>query len=245
MAEIGAGASESVRELRVNVAAALRTNGGRTQVLSLVGRACLELLPVDGVAVSMMSPDQNRETWYVSDDLIGWIESMQMTLGEGPSFQAFNARRPVLVTDLALDAADAWPVLAAELASHPVGAIFAFPLQIGAIAIGVVDLYRHASGWFSPEQLTTALRIVDVAMVALLSLRPGDANGSGDEWLSHRPSDGPMVHQATGMLIAAHHIPAEQALSRLRGYAFSTGQLIEEVAQALTTKALSPAEIDG
>jgi hypothetical protein len=52
------------------------------------------------------------------------------------------------------------------------------------------------------------------------------------------------VHQATGMLIAALRIPAAQALVRLRGYAFATGRLVDDVARDIVARRLSPFDLD-
>lgn len=244
MTEPGIDEHDPIKTLRVAVAAAMRERDDKTRGLALVGQACVNLLPVDGVAMSMSSGGRHREVLYASDEVVAEIESTQLTLGEGPGFTAFEARRPVLVTDLAQDPAAAWPMLAAELADRPVGALFAFPLQIGAITAGVLEMYRRQPGWFNREQLAIALQIVDVATVAMLGLRPESSNAvGGDQWLAHLPPDRYVVHQATGMLIAHHRIPAAQALSRLRGYAFSSGQLIEDVARAITARRLSPADI--
>jgi hypothetical protein len=91
---------------------------------------------VDGASVSLMTTTDDRQVVYASDAVIEHVEALQFSLGEGPCFEAFQTRRPVLVPDLATAAAPAWPLFAAELAGHPVRAIFAFPLQFGAIRIG-------------------------------------------------------------------------------------------------------------
>ena len=101
---------------------------------------------MDGASVSVTTATHYRETLYVTDETIAVVESLQFTLGEGPCVEAFVHRRPVLIADLAADAATAWPIFAVEISAHPVGAIFAFPLQTGAITIGAMDLYRHQPG---------------------------------------------------------------------------------------------------
>jgi len=198
------------------------------------------LLPVDGASVSVMTNTDHRETLYASDETAGLLESLQFTLGEGPCFDAFLHRRPVLVADLAADSATAWPVFAAEIASYPVGAIFAFPLQTGAITIGAIDLYRHRPGWLTPDELAIALRMVDLAGLALLGMRHGQTDG---EWLAELPDHRTVVHQAVGMLIAEHRVPPDHALARLRGYAFAAGRTVEAVAADLTSRRMHPAEI--
>lgn len=231
---------ESISRVRAAVISALR-EGTAGDPLQRVAQACVDLLPVDGVSISMMSGTQHRETLYASDEISAHIETLQFSLGEGPCFEAFHTRSPVLVPDLGAATAVSWPVFAAEIADQPIGAIFAFPLQSGAIRIGALDLYRRSPGWLTQTEVGTALQVVDIATLALLGLQVDPAEG---EWVLSLPRDREQVHQATGMLIGAFRIPPEQALARLRAYAFTAGRMVEDVADDIVTRRLSPVDLD-
>lgn len=223
--------------------AALRDNDSKLDALARVIRACVDVLPVDGASVSVMSGPRERETLYASDEIAAKIEDVQFSLGEGPCFEAFATRRPVLVPDLQQASVVAWPMFAAAIVSMPIGAIFAFPLQAGAIGIGAIDLYRRRPGWLSDDELAVALEVVDLVATVLLGLRLGDP--TDPEGLRGVLSPGrEQVHQATGMLIAAFSISAEEALARLRGYSFVTDRPLDAVAKDLVTRRLSPFELD-
>lgn len=230
--------------VRAAVRAALLGQAGGVDVVRQLCAACVELLPVDGASVSVMSDTDNRETVYASDEVIARVEAVQFTLGEGPCFEAFETRRPVLVPDLAGMATPSWPLFAAEMIGQPVGAIFAFPLQSGAISIGAMDLYRRTPGWLSSEQVALALHAVDIATLALLAAQTGAPDGAGENW-ADLPLRHEQVHQATGMVVAALGIPAAQALARLRGYAFANGRLVDEVASDIVARRLSPHDLGG
>ncbi|WP_439658703.1 GAF and ANTAR domain-containing protein [Lentzea sp. HUAS TT2] len=237
------GPQRSLIQARATVLAALRDNESKLDALARVIRACVDVLPVDGASVSVMSGPRERETLYASDEIAARIEDVQFSLGEGPCFEAFASRRPVLVPDLREASVVEWPVFAEAIRAVPIGAIFAFPLQAGAIGIGAIDLYRRRPGWLSADELAVALEVVDLVATVLLGLRLGDP---GDpEGLRGVLSPGrEQVHQATGMLIAAFTISAEEALARLRGYAFVTDRPLDAVAKDLVTRRLSPFELD-
>ncbi|WP_245614193.1 GAF and ANTAR domain-containing protein [Actinokineospora inagensis] len=234
----------SLERLRAAVALALREHIDVVDPLARLCQACVQLLPVDGASVSLMTGTDQRETIYASDAVVDHIETLQFSLGEGPCFEAFTTGRPVLVTDLAADAATAWPVFAAQMADRPVGAIFAFPLVHGAARVGAMDLYRTRPGWLTPPELAIALQVADIAAAALIG-PPAAGPGAeiDEEWLASLPFHREHVHQATGMLIAEHRVPAGQALALLRGYAFATGRLVDEVAADLVNRRLHPREI--
>lgn len=230
--------------MRTAVIAALADRSGGVGAIAEVCRACVEVLPVDGAAISAVDGGGRREMLWASDDLVSRIESVQFTLGEGPCVEAFRTRRPVLVPDL-VAAAGRWPLFASEVAGHPIGAVFAFPIQYGAIGIGALDLYRGLPGWLSDDELVTALEVVDLAAVALLGVPTEDTAGEDlDVWLAPLSGRRAKVHQATGMLIAEFDISADRALSLLRGYAFTSGRLIEDVAHDITTRTLGMDELD-
>lgn len=237
--------ADLVRELRVEVLQTLQDRPGGTVPLEQVGQACLDLLPVDGASIAVMTPDtQHREVLYASDEAIAAVEALQFSLGEGPCYEAFHTGAPVLVPDLAADAATSWPVFAHETVAHAdsraVAAVFAFPLRTGAASIGALDLYRTQTGWLSDEQVSTALELVDLASLAVLGIQFGDAAEDLSE-LSHARAE---VHQATGMLIAAWQISATEALARLRAAAYTTGRFVDDVAADLVHRRRNPADLE-
>ncbi|AHH98762.1 GAF domain-containing protein [Kutzneria viridogrisea] len=227
--------------VRAVIAAAMRNHAGDPDLLAHVYRACADLLPVDGMSISLMSDTDRREVMFASDELSARIEALQFSLGEGPCFEAFTTGRPVLVPDLATATAPSWPAFAAEMAREPVGAVFAFPLQSGTVCAGAMNLYRRQPGWLSSADLATALAVVDAAVLVVLSLLAGTDH---DEWWLTLPEQRDQVHQAVGMVIAAFGIPADHALARLRGYAFAAGRLVDEVAHDIVTRTLEPKDLD-
>ncbi|WP_017589772.1 GAF and ANTAR domain-containing protein [Nocardiopsis ganjiahuensis] len=232
---------ESLRRLWDAVVASIGDGSGGTEALALIGRACTRLLPIDGASISLVGGARAREALYAGDEVSDRIQRLQVSLGEGPSYEAYRTRRPVLVPDLAADPGARWPVFATEVAACPVGAVFAFPLQRGAIAIGALDLYRRDPGWLSSEEVTVALRVVDIATLALPALRMDSLDG---EWVVGLPPERAQVHQATGMLISGLGVSAEQALARLRAHAFSVGRMVDEIADDLVSGRIVPTDIE-
>lgn len=222
--------------------AALHDRVNNLDTLARVIRACVDVLPVDGASISVMSGPRERETLYASDEIAAQIEDVQFSLGEGPCFEAFATRRPVLVPDLPQASIAAWPVFATAVRDLPIGAIFAFPLQAGAIGIGAVDLYRRRPGWLSGDEIAIALEVIDLVTAVLLGLLLGEV-GDTDDLRGVLSPGREQVHQATGMLIAAFGISAEEALARLRGYAFVMDRSLDEVAKDIVSRKLSPLEL--
>lgn len=198
-----------------------------------VCRACHSALPVDGVGLSLMSKDQpeGRSLLGASDERGVWIEERQFGLDEGPCVSAFVGGRPVLVPDLrALEARVRWPIFTREAEQADVGAVFAFPLQIGVIGIGVLDCYRSRPGPLA--ETAEVLAVTDAVTVAVLNIKVARTDLEIDDsalfdlsWRTHA-----VVHQATGALAATSGIPVSEALARLRAHAFANSRPLDEVA---------------
>jgi ANTAR domain len=200
-------------------------------------RACVEGLDIDGAAISLLTADPLRETVFASDATADLLEDLQFSLGEGACIDAALSRRPVLVADMNDPVqTDRWPVYAAAVVEQAgVRAVFALPLQWGAIDVGVLDLYRRTPGLLSATQMRDALNAADAATLILLGLRsgPGDEQSWDRSWGNRAE-----IHQATGMVVAQLGISAADALARLRAHAFAEQRLLGEVARDVVARRL-------
>jgi hypothetical protein len=211
---------------------------GRPVTVEHVCGAVIGATGVDGVAVALVLPASPREVLYASDAVVSEVEELTVTLGEGAGVEALEGG-PVLVADLAAPEWESrWPIYAAAAMSAGVRAVFALPLRIGAIRLGVMDLYRAVPGSLDPERLADALQLADSVCAILLDAadqNPLRINGSALEPLGVRH---PQVHQATGMLIVQLGVTAAVALTRLRAYAYAHDRRLVEVARDVVTRRL-------
>jgi hypothetical protein len=211
--------------------------------LAHVCEAVIFAANVDGVAITAVVSATPRETLYVSGPVASVMAELALTLGEGPSVDAL-AGGLVLAADIA-DAAFAgrWPVFAPAAAEAGVRAVFALPLQVGGIRLGVMDLYRSQPGGLDGEQLADALMLADTACALLLDLAgqglagqsPGQVHQGGPEPVGGQH---PVVHQATGMLIVQLGVSAAVAMIRLRAYAYAHGRRLGDVAADVVARRL-------
>ncbi|MET9262947.1 GAF and ANTAR domain-containing protein [Amycolatopsis sp. NPDC004079] len=237
--------AESLAALLSELLVALREGRDVTAPLAQVCRSIVDSMPVDGAAVSLMVDGKHRALVLASDPVIEHLDSLQFSLGEGPSFEAYETGRPVLVPDLSQRLPASWPVFATEAGAAGFSGIFAFPLRRGAARIGAVDTYRRAAGWLTDDELGTILRGIDLVTSALLAVATAGVSGEpGNNVVSGLVRDRATVHQATGIVIAEFGIPAGQALARLRAYAYSEDKLLDEVARDIVERRLHPREIE-
>ncbi len=208
---------------------------GESVALHLVGThrlcaAAVRRLAVHGAAVSVRGGGSTKELLHASDAVIARLDDLQFVLGEGPCQDAYRRRAPVLEPDLAASAAaERWPAFAREAVSAGAGAVFAFPLQIGAVPFGILELYRRDAGPLNERGLATALLLVDAGARDVLD----DFATAGLEPSALDPD--PMfgsaeVPQATGVIAVQRGISVGQALVELRAAAFAGSRSVADVA---------------
>ena len=102
--------------------------------------------------------------------------------------------------------------------------MFGFPLQVGAVRLGALNLYNDHAGPLTADQHADALVMADVAAQAVLVMQ---ANAPPDQLAAELEAGADfqyLVHQAAGMVAAQLDISVGQALMRLRAYAFGNGR---------------------
>jgi GAF domain-containing protein len=199
---------------------------------------CADVTGMSGAGIMLMSGDVPRGSVCTTNQVSDVIEQLQYGLGEGPCVDAYKQDRPVLEPDLAEPATPRWLAFAAPAVEAGVRAIFGFPLQVGAVRLGALNLYRDRPGPLTDEQHADALVMADVAAQALLVLQANAPPGKLAAELEAGADFQYVVHQASGMVAAQLEVSVGQALIRLRAYAFGNDRPLTKVAQDVVARKL-------
>jgi GAF domain-containing protein len=166
------------------------------------------------------------------------IEQLQFTLGEGPCHDAYALGRPVLTPDLSETPRSRWPGYASAAQDKGVRAVFAFPLQIGAARLGVLDVYRDRTGSLSATCLVQAMAFAEAAVTALLVAQEQSGEDRKNA-LDDAPSSGFEVYQAQGMVQVQLGMSLSEALARLRAHAYAHNRPLNDVARDVLAREIS------
>ncbi|MEU7875978.1 GAF and ANTAR domain-containing protein [Dactylosporangium sp. NPDC049140] len=174
-----------------------------------------------------------------SDPATERIEDLQFTFGEGPCVDAFATSRPVLMADLVDGATRRWPVYAPAVHDAGVRAVFAFPLQIGAARLGVLDVFRTHPGPLSRQELGEAFTFADRAVTALLDGQEQATTAQdGPDGLDEAIEPRAELFQAQGMVMVQLGVSITEALVRIRAYAYAEVRRLNEVAADIVARRL-------
>lgn len=200
----------------------------------------LELLPISGVSISVFDQSQRASLVHSTDSTAARLEEIHFDLGEGPLFDAFSSAAVVSVPDLT--STDRWPTFLHSAAALDVGAIFIFPLLLGAACTGAVTCYRTTPGPLADADTdigaSLGRAIAAPASLQALVLAQDEPSDHGHPLESRRE-----VHQATGMVLWQLDTTATDALARIRAYAFSSERTVQQVAHDVVSRRLNFAEL--
>lgn len=199
----------------------------------------IDQLPISGAAVSMFGGSPSETLVCASGNTAAKLDELQFDLGEGPRWEARRTRSPVLIPDIRSPHPHSWPVLSKALLMTDVAALFVFPLTLGALDLGVVELHRARPGALSYSDFTTAGVLANQTawhlLRRVLAVHHDGSDPSVDGSLMSRRE----IHQATGMVLAQAGVSAADALLLLRGHAFANSLSLRQAAEEVLQRRLS------
>jgi len=208
-------------------------------------RVCAEVTAMTGAGIMLMEGDVPHGSLCTTDDVSALIEQLQYELGEGPCVDAYELGRPALEPDLADPVSPRWIAFTRPALAAGVRAIFGFPLRVGFVQLGALNLYRDRPGPLDPDQYADASVMADVAAQAVLLLQAGALPGTLAVELETGADFQYAVHQAAGMVAAQLEVTVGQALIRLRAYAFGNDRPLAGVAKDVVARKLRFNGTDG
>jgi ANTAR domain len=224
------------------VAGEAARRGGQVSAADVCAVA-VAALPVSGAWAMVRSAAGAGHIMCVIDEVSEQLAELQMTMGEGPCLDVVTSGSPVLVSDLDDgDAVRRWPGFTPQACQAGAAAVFALPLQIGAIRVGSLGLYRDKPGPLGTVSLGDALILADAATVVLLESQHPDGAAAAGRGPAGQPPDlarhRAEIDQATGMVSAQLDVAIGEAFVRLRAYAYAQDRRLSEVARDIVARRL-------
>jgi diguanylate cyclase (GGDEF)-like protein len=127
----------------------------------------VEVLPITAAGVTLIEPGLEPRYVAASDPSALRYEMLQTELGEGPCLAAYHSGEAISVPDLSAE--DRFPKFTPRALEAGLTAVFTFPLRHGDLQLGALDLYRDTEGPLTPESVTAAQTLADVAAAYLIN----------------------------------------------------------------------------
>lgn len=179
-------------------------------------------LPVTGAAVSTLGDVLGSETLSATDVHAARLDEVQFDLGQGPCWDALRSASPIAEPSLRTDGAVRWPAFATAVRDEPVSSIFAFPLIVGPLKLGAVDLYSRDPIALDASESQRASTLAGI--IGRRVLREALAASPPIDDFDENPRSRRTIHQATGVVLAQLGVSPDDALLMIQGHSFATGR---------------------
>lgn len=199
---------------------------------------CAELTGVSGAGIMLMSDAVPWGSLNTVDPVTTRIEELQLGLLEGPGIDAHNRGVPVFEPDLDEPAIPRWPAFSAPAVQAGVRAVFGFPLRVGGVRLGALNLHSTRPGPLKDEQHLDALILANVVSRAILLVQAEAPSAQLAAELQTASDYQSVVNQASGMAAVQLDVSVGAALIRMRVYSFATCRPFAEVAQDVVDRKL-------
>jgi hypothetical protein len=232
------------REVALAALAAARPDegvDGLPAILQRICRAAVASTGMAGAAVHLLNRADGGGVVVASDATARAVAEATFSTGEGPSLDAYSQARPVFAPYLVDQGQRMWPAFVNAVRASGILACCSLPLHVGAVRLGVLDLYATTPGPMDPDQISVALTFADLALERLLEGEQVDSARSVNARLVEAVGRRGEIHQAQGMVTVDLGVDLAEALSLMRAHAFSRDLSLLDVAREILAGTRLPA----
>jgi GAF domain-containing protein len=213
-----------------------RGDGTELRAPTLCGVAAT-ITDLDGAGIALSSASDEMTPLCTSNDVARSLMNLELSLGEGPGYEASASGVAVGDDDLHVAASPRWLAYAPRAVATGVRAVFGFPIRIGGARFGALTLYRDEPGPLSETQASDAYLMASVIGRAILAMEAGSPL---DDFVSELQGQSTLdfrVHQAAGMIAVQGSMSVKAALVLIRAHAFAQDIDLAELADRIVSRA--------
>ena len=189
-----------------------------------------EVAAVDAAAVSLVSAEGAFTVVCCGTPRSRELMDAELTTGEGPCADAARTDRRVAEEDVRTSATSRWLGYNALAREIGVRGVFAVPVKVGAVRIGVLGLFCDEPGPLRDAQWSDVYLMATVVGRVVLALQAGAPPGTLAAALERDGASEVAVHWACGMVAVQGTMSVRDSLVILRSHAFATGVTLADLA---------------
>ena len=183
-----------------------------------------------GAVGLMLADHQGRlQSFAASNDTARQLELLQLQVDEGPCFDCFATKAPVMEAQLAMTHGP-WPRFAPAAAAAGFISVYVFPMRLRQRVIGALSLFSSTEAVLAPEDARVVQSLADIATISILHERNLTRAEALTEQLQSALNSRIVVEQAKGAVAQQEGITPTEAFGILRQRARSSQRKLLDVA---------------
>ncbi|MFC4036129.1 GAF domain-containing protein [Streptomyces polygonati] len=226
---------QQVTEVFVEVADSLIADFDVIDFLQKLSVRCVEILDVAAVGILLADEGGVLHVLAASDEHTRLLELFALQYDQGPCVECYRSGRARTNIDLADPEATAhWPLFARSARETGFVATNALPLRLRGRVIGAVGLFQTDPAPLSPQDLTLAQALADVATIAILQQRTLAHSEAERDQLQYALNSRIIIEQVKGILAERWQLPVDEAFRVFRTYARAHSLKLSQLAREIT-----------
>lgn len=196
----------------------------------------VDILGVAGAGVAVADEAQLLRFVTATSERVVQMEKIQEEKQAGPCVAAFHSQEQVAIKDIR--EVDEWPAYREVAESIGMRSVVGVPLSTSDRHLGAFNIYHDEIRDWSPDDLTVAGVLADMATAYLLRTSELTESQRVTEQLQGALQSRVVIEQAKGLLAGARDIGLDEAFELLRGHARSNNLSLSDLASAVVNMGL-------
>jgi transcriptional regulator with GAF, ATPase, and Fis domain len=203
---------------------------------------CVELLDVSAAGIMLADSEGTLRHGACSIEQMRVVELFELQVEEGPCFDAYRERVPVL-SDSPEDAETRWPHFAPHAHASGFVAVSAVPMRLRAEAIGALNLFSSRAGALNDDDVGVAQAMADIATIGILQERVIRDRSVFSSQLEVALESRVAIEQAKGIVAEHNQITVDTAFDLIRRFTRDHNRLLSETARQIIDGTIAPEQL--
>ena len=206
-------------------------------LLHALVEAAVDLLDAAAAGLLLADPHGELQLLASTSERSQLVEILQLQAGSGPCVECYSTGTLVVVEDVAA-LGGRWPEFQAAALSQGFRSVHALPMRVYGRTIGAMGLFGENPGGLSREDVAIGQALVDVATISILQERTIRESALVNEQLQRALNSRVLIEQAKGVIAYTSRVSMEEAFKRLRSFARSNNQSLNDTAARVIDQSL-------
>ena len=206
-------------------------------LLHALVEAAVDLLDAAAAGLLLADPHGELQLLASTSERSQLVEILQLQAGSGPCVECYSTGTLVVVEDLAA-LGGRWPEFQVAALSQGFRSVHALPMRVYGRTIGAMGLFGENPGGLSREDVAIGQALVDVATISILQERTIRESALVNEQLQRALNSRVLIEQAKGVIAYTSRVSMEEAFKRLRSFARSNNQSLNDTAARVIDQSL-------
>jgi GAF domain-containing protein len=210
--------------------------------LQTLAERCVDLVDVSAAGIMLADPQRELRHAACSNEQMRLVELFELQVEEGPCFDAYRTRTPVICDSL-VEAARRWPEFTRNAEEGGFAAFSAVPMRRRDNVVGALNLFSSEARALNDEDIKVVQAMADIATIGILQERSiHDAHAFSTQ-LEVALESRVVIEQAKGIVAERNHISVDDAFDQIRRFARAHNRLLSETARQVITGSLPVEEL--